>query len=138
MARPLKHEPTKPAGIPAKRHQKPAEARSLEGLADSHPTQTPTLMPDTKKIALARFARSESADGYYIAQRNTKRPVGQSPPRPPKNANVLVPRTPIRQKDFVVAWRPQCYLYGPRIYIHYRLKLFLQYLGSRVSKCPYW
>jgi hypothetical protein len=45
---------------------------------------------------------------------------------------VLVPRTLIRQKTSWSLGRPQCLLYGPRIYIHYRLKLFFQYLGSSV------
>jgi hypothetical protein len=96
------------------------------------PTQTPTITANTKKSpSLASLARSLPMVTTSRSEILKTRPSCRGD-RSQKNANVLVPRTHHSPKDFVVAARPQCLLYGPRIYIHYRPKIFLQYLASSV------
>ena len=109
-----------------------AQAQAQEPRADSHPTQTRTHK-QARKIArsLATLARV-SADSTKSRSEILKTPGGK-PPRNPQERDCARPsRSSIAEKPSWSLGRPQCLLYGPRIYIHYRPKIFFQYLASSV------
>ena len=93
----------------------------------------PARLSRHKKIArsLATLARV-SADSTKSRSEILKTPGGK-PPRNPQRRDCARPsRSSIAEKPSWSLGRPQCLLYGPRIYIHYRPKIFFQYLASSV------